>query len=62
MKHIVLLGLFQKQEDTWVSLTWWNVLGFPNNQAMEMINKTCQGGLFHRTLMVPFVLEAVLYF
>lgn len=29
MEHTVLLGLFQKQEDWWVSLTCWELLGFP---------------------------------
>lgn len=36
MKRIVLLGLFQKQEDPWVSLTFGDVLGCPKAQAVEM--------------------------
>lgn len=52
MEHIVLPGRFQKTGDTCVSLTHWNVLGFPKDQIWEVIEKTSQGELFRYSSMV----------
>lgn len=38
--HVVLLGLSQKQEGMWVSLTCWVVLGFFKDQLLETTENT----------------------
>lgn len=53
MERIVLLGLFPKQGDMWVSLGFWGVLGFPREQVMEMIEKQIKANSFKIPLWLP---------
>lgn len=39
MEYVVLLGLFQKWENMWVSLACWDMLGFTRDQAIEVTEK-----------------------
>lgn len=61
MEYIVLFRLFQKQENMWVSLAYWDLLGFPRDQAIEMTEKQVKVNSISVLLWFPLVSENVPY-
>lgn len=61
MEYIVLLGLFQKWENMWVSLACWDMLVFPRDQAIEMTEKQVKVNPVSVLLWFPLVSQNVPY-